>query len=80
MPYIHRLHPNRPVIAALINSQFHGNITAAARAAGFASPATLHDIVKGRRDGRQETLEALAHALAVDVEVITVPAPDRKAA
>lgn len=70
MPYVHRLLPNRDVIHALIRRTFDGNVSDCARAAQIG-PATLHDILSGRREGREETLMALAKALDVDLHVIT---------
>lgn len=72
MPYIHRVLPDRTVILALIESQHGGNISAAARAAGLPV-TTLHDILKGARQGREETLQALADGLGVSLEAITFP-------
>lgn len=69
MAYIHRFHPRRDVISALVRSEFEGNVSAAARAARI-TPAALHDILSGRRHGRLETLESLAEVLSVDLRTI----------
>lgn len=72
MPYNHRFHPRRDVIVALINAHHGGNVSEAARTAGLR-PQALHDILRGRRHGKAETLEALADGLGVPLSVITEP-------
>lgn len=63
MPYRHRFEPRRSVIKTLVDAKFD-NVSVAARTMGLTPPA-LHDILRGRRKGREETLRAIADYLGV---------------
>lgn len=79
MAYIHRFRPRRDVIAKLVAHEFDGNVSAAARAARI-TPAALHDILSGRREGREETLRAIAEVLSVELTTIADEVADEVAA
>ena len=79
MPYIHRFRPRRDVIQALITAHHGDNVSAAARACGLR-PQALHDILRGRREGREETLRALADGFEVPLNVVAESVPEEDAA
>lgn len=62
--------PNLPVLQALIDVRFP-NRSDLARAVG-TSPGYIHDIENGRRHGSEHILEAIADALDVELDVITI--------
>lgn len=78
MAYIHRYLPRRGYIRRLIDLQYDGNLSAAARDFGIRK-GTLHDILSGRREGREETLRKIADVLRVPF-LEMVDTVDREAA
>lgn len=72
MPYIHRFRPRRDFLAFVIEDRFDGNVSAAARAGGVR-PQVLHDILRGRREGHEDTLRAIADGWEIAFSMLADP-------